>query len=385
MYTRQRQLLVPITVAISLMLSLWIMQVQAETVAAGVTVTLGSGITSEDITTDMFQVVLTEEPTATVTISLTSSITTEGIVSPAAIIFTTANWAIAQTATITGVDDMIDDGDQVYTITTVAESPGTDYHGITVANIPMRNLDNDMAAVLIHPTEGLITTEEPTGTATFTITLTSEPTATVTISLTSSITTEGTVSPASVMFTDTNWGDAQIITVTGVDDMIDDGDQVYTITTSLVSTDPVYNMIDPADVSVTNIDNEFRIFLPMITKAPITTETEPNNVRSQANGLLSSGVAVSGGFLSTDDPRDYYKFELTATGPVSIQLVNIPAGNDYDLYLRRSDGSLIVRSVNTGNADESISMNNLVAGTYYVHVTRFQGTSTQKYQMTVNY
>ena len=39
------------------------------------------------------------------TIALSSSDTTEGTVSPASLIFTTANWNVAQTVTVTGVDD----------------------------------------------------------------------------------------------------------------------------------------------------------------------------------------------------------------------------------------------------------------------------------------
>ena len=36
--------------------------------------------------------------------------------------FTTGDWNIAQTVTLTGVDDVIDDGDIVYTIITAAST-----------------------------------------------------------------------------------------------------------------------------------------------------------------------------------------------------------------------------------------------------------------------
>ena len=54
--------------------------------------------------------VLTTQPTADVTIALSSSDTTEGTVSPASLTFTTANWNVAQTVTVTGVDDALVDG-----------------------------------------------------------------------------------------------------------------------------------------------------------------------------------------------------------------------------------------------------------------------------------
>jgi len=47
------------------------------------------------------------------------------------------------------------------------------------------------------------------------------------------------------------------VTVTGVDDPGIDGDQPYTIVTGVaVSTDPAYSGLDPANVSVVNIDDE---------------------------------------------------------------------------------------------------------------------------------
>ena len=73
------------------------------------------------------------------------------------------------------------------------------------------------------PTSGLTTTEAG-GTATFTVVLNTQPTADVTIALSSSDTTEGTVAPASLIFTTANWNVAQTVTVTGVDDAVDDGD-----------------------------------------------------------------------------------------------------------------------------------------------------------------
>ena len=64
--------------------------------------------------------VLTTQPTADVTIGLSSSDTTEGTVAPASLTFTTANWNVAQTVTVTGVDDALDDGAVAYTIVTAA-------------------------------------------------------------------------------------------------------------------------------------------------------------------------------------------------------------------------------------------------------------------------
>jgi len=87
--------------------------------------------------------------------------------------------------------------------------------------------------------------------------LNSQPTANVAIGLTSSNPAEGTVSPSSVTFTPVNWSAPQTVTVTGVDDAIADGNQVYSIVTApAMSADASYNGMNPPDVSVTNTDND---------------------------------------------------------------------------------------------------------------------------------
>src|SRR5262249_32003643 len=70
--------------------------------------------------TPTFPVMLTTHPIATVTTPLSSSPTAEGSVLPASLVFTAANWNVAQTVTVTGVDDQVKDGDIAYTIVTGA-------------------------------------------------------------------------------------------------------------------------------------------------------------------------------------------------------------------------------------------------------------------------
>src|SRR5262249_44854954 len=115
---------------------------------------------------------------------------------------------------------------------------------------------------------------ESGGTATFTVVLLSQPTADVTIALSSSDTTEGTVSPASVTFTASNWDVAQTVTVAGVDDTVADGDVAYTVgTAAAVSADASYNGLDPADVAVTNTDNDTAGIVVSPTTGLVTSES----------------------------------------------------------------------------------------------------------------
>jgi Ca2+-binding RTX toxin-like protein len=79
----------------------------------------------------------------------------------------------------------------------------------------------------------------------------------VTIGISSSNTGEGTVSSPSLTFTSGNWNTPQTVTVTGVDDLVDDGDIAYTIVTgAATSTDTNYSGLNASDVSATNTDDD---------------------------------------------------------------------------------------------------------------------------------
>ena len=213
---------------------------------AGITVSAISGNTREDGTTATFTIVLNTEPTADVTIDVESSNTAEGTVSPASVTFTSANWNTPQTITVTGVDDAVADGNQTYTIIIhPAVSTDTNYNGIDPDDLSLQNIDNDQAGVNVFPVSGLITTEAG-GTATFQMLLNTAPTADVTVNFVSSNTSEGTVSPASHVFNAGNWNSPVTVTLTGVDDDIEDGDQPYQVTNN-PSADGDYNnlAIDP--------------------------------------------------------------------------------------------------------------------------------------------
>ncbi len=130
--------------------------------------------------------------------------------------------------------------------------------------------------ITVSPTTGLKTTESG-DTDSFTVKLNSQPTANVSIGLSSSNTVEGTISSQSLTFTPTNWNQTQTVTVKGVDDKIADGDKKYTIVTApAVSTDPKYNNLNAADVSVTNAEtnsppklNEGRETTPWRYSSPV--------------------------------------------------------------------------------------------------------------------
>ncbi|MFN8634512.1 MAG: hypothetical protein U0893_11700 [Chloroflexota bacterium] len=255
----------------------------------GITVTPTSGLqTTESGGQATFTVVLTSVPTANVTIALSSSNTAEGTVSVNSLTFTPANALTPQTVTVTGVDDSIDDGDVAYSIVTAAAA-STDplYNGLTVPDVAVTNVNDDLAGFAISPTTGLQTTEAG-GTAQFTVRLTSQPTADVSIGLSSSNTAEGTVSPTSLTFTPANWSTPQTVTVTGVNDAIVDGPVAYTIVISPPNSgDPKYQALDPPDVCVTNQDND------VPPPAGITVSPTSGLTTTEAGGTATFTVVLT--------------------------------------------------------------------------------------------
>lgn len=201
-------------------------------------------------------ITLSSQPTATVSFMLSSSDSSEGWVSPFSMTFTPDDWNTPHTATIYGVNDGDVDGDIGFSVvTSLMTSADSDYNTANPSDISVTNIDDDAYGVSIDPVSGLTTTEFG-GQASFRVWLGATPASDVTINFTSSDPSEGTVSPASITFTPSEpaWR-SKFVTVTGLDDRDFDGDQAYSIVTTLVSSDPNYSAIDPADVAITNIDN----------------------------------------------------------------------------------------------------------------------------------
>src|SRR6185437_13844268 len=90
-----------------------------------------------------FTVVLTSKPTANVMLGLSSSNVNVGVPDVSSLLFTSANWNMPQTVTVTGVNDFIADGDQNYTIDfSPANSGDGNYSGIHAASVALTSLNS---------------------------------------------------------------------------------------------------------------------------------------------------------------------------------------------------------------------------------------------------
>jgi uncharacterized delta-60 repeat protein len=108
----------------------------------------------------------------------------------------------------------------------------------------------------------------PSGTATgedgtpaiYAVSLNSQPFRDVTLTFTSSNDKEGVITGAKTMtFTNSSWATPQTLTITGVDDAVNDGDVSYQITAALSSIDINYKLLTVKPLALVNIDNDVAV------------------------------------------------------------------------------------------------------------------------------
>src|SRR5262249_60917895 len=101
-------------------------------------------ISSEAAAATTFTVALTPHAALAISIPLSSGNPAEAAVTPSSLTFTPDNWNQAQTVTVRGVADQVDDGDVAYTIVTgAAQGHDAKYRGMNPADVAVvhRNLD----------------------------------------------------------------------------------------------------------------------------------------------------------------------------------------------------------------------------------------------------
>ena len=116
----------------------------------GIVVTQSGGSTdvTEGGATDSYTLVLTSQPTSNVSISVTPD--TQVTVATSPVVFTTTNWNVAQTVTVTAVDDVAVEGQHTGTISHAVTSADAAYNGFAVANVVANITDNDLPTLAIN-------------------------------------------------------------------------------------------------------------------------------------------------------------------------------------------------------------------------------------------
>ena len=178
----------------------------------------------EDGASVAYTVSLSSQPTGDVTVTVNGAVgglsVDTGGMPVNSLTFSSVNWRIAQSVMVRAVDD----GNEVTeTVTLTHTATGGGYDLMMAQSLVVRIADDESMVAGVSVSERLVTVEESGGTATYRIHLTSPPMGNVVVSVLSTDMDAATVEPVSVGFTPLNWGEEQLVTVTGVDDDVDNG------------------------------------------------------------------------------------------------------------------------------------------------------------------
>ena len=288
-----------------------------------------------------FTVVLQTQPSSSVILDITPMQTTEFSTASDNLTFTTGNWNTPQTVTINAVADDLDDGDKEGTVRVTPSSSNSDtnYAGLNYQPVWFKNIDDDTSGFTITESGGSTSVNENLTEDTFTVKLTAKPTNNVVFSVTSNDTSEATVSPASLTFTALNWDTAQTVTLTGVQDVIDDDNQTSTIIVSINQSstlDDNYDSVVSQNVNFTTIDDE---------SAPLVTLAASSDSIAE-NGSGSVTLTATMTVASSSDTTITLSLSGTAT-----------QGTDYSL----ANGSIVISAGQTTGTDTITIVNDSIA------------------------
>ncbi len=252
---------------------------------SGETITLDEGATTN------YTVALTTIPTGDVTVTVSGHSGTDLTPDETSLTFTMTDWDTAQTVTVTAAPD----GDAANdTVSLTHTASGTTGYSAVTGAVTVTIDDDDTAAITISETAGSTTVlengSEAGGTDTYTVVLATQPASGVEITVTSGLTSAATVSPLILTFTMTNWDMEQTVTVTGVDDNINNPGDARTATLShrISSGDsgdyPTGGPPTPAAVTVTVTDDD---------AAPGVTLSTARITVAEANGMDSYTVVLN--------------------------------------------------------------------------------------------
>ncbi len=289
---------------------------------------------------DSYTMVLSSEPAGNIVISVTSGEVTAATVEPMVLTFTTATWNVAQTVTVTGVnDDIGNEGGQ--RIVTVSHAVTTDDAGsgypadLSIDAVSVTVTDDDEANVTIAQTGAGTSVAELGGTDSYTVVLNTEPTGDVVIDVTSDEVTAATVEPTALTFTMETWNVAQTVTVTGEDDDIDNVDDRRVVNIShavRAGGSGGYDAVSIAEVSVSVEDDDEAslIFLPDVVRVDEASEQSYEvSLGTQPIGNVTVTISGSGG--ATGLRLDDDELTFTAGNWNEPQEVTVSAAPDDDM------------------------------------------------------
>ena len=270
---------------------------------AGFTISKTTATVSEDgtTTTDLFTVVLNAQPLSDVVLDLSLSATPDAAIDKMTLTFTDADWNVPQTVNVTGLNDDIDDGDEVTTITVAVNDTASDdtFDPLADQTVVVTTTDDDTAGFTLSKTTATVSEDGTTTTDSFTVVLDAQPLTDVVLDLSLTATPDAAIDKMTLTFTNADWNVPQTVNVTGLNDDSDDGDEETTITVAVDDTasDDTFDPLADQTVTVTTTDDETVGFTLSKTTATVsedgTTTTDSFTVVLDAQPLTDVVLDLS--------------------------------------------------------------------------------------------
>jgi hypothetical protein len=362
---------------------------------AGVTVTQSGGSTAvtEGGATDTYTLVLTSQPTANVTVNMASG--TQLTTSLTSATFTAATWNVAQTVTVSAVDDAIAEGTHSGSVTHTVTSADPNYGGRLVDSVSATITDNDAAGVVVTESGGNTAVTEGAATDTVSVVLSSQPLANVTVTVT--LNAQVTASPSPLIFTSANWNVAQVVTVSAADDAVVEGSHSGTLAFAVASTDPAYGAITLPTLTAAVTDNDSATvgFAPASVSQSEATSPMAYTVTLSApvaSGVTvkvnsANGTATAGAdYAATVDQTVTFAPNSTTAQTVSVAVTNDALDEDNETYTLTLSGINATGDVTLGaaTATGTIEDDDALPTLSVANVTQAEGNAVNTLTFAVN-
>jgi large repetitive protein len=275
---------------------------------------------TEGGTGDSYLVVLATQPSADVTVTVSLAAPAQLTTDRATVTFTPANWNVSQSVAVNAVNDHMDEGLHLSSITHTAVSADPNYNGIYVPEVVVTIVDNDKSAVRIVETGGNTAVTEGGPGDTYQVVLDTQPAATVAVALSVPVAQLST-DKTNLSFTVGNWSNAQTVAVAAVNDTVYTGARVALVGHAASSADPIYDGIAIAGIAVAITDNDPAILVSPqgvdLASVPLGTSSDAVfSVQNVGAGTLT-GVATASAPLAVVSNAAY------ALLPSAVQMVTV--------------------------------------------------------------
>ncbi|MHC1731873.1 MAG: gliding motility-associated C-terminal domain-containing protein [Bacteroidales bacterium] len=224
-------------------------------------------------------------PTGSVVVDLVSNNISVATINIAQVTFTTANYNIPQTITVTGVNNStVPDASTTISLTVNDALSYDGYDGVT-ASVSVNVINDDLAGFTVNPLTLTINEGGPAGQ--FTVVLNAQPVSDVVFDLFNAAPLH-TTHLSQITFTPANWNVPQVVTVTALEDALDaDRTDVIAVTVNQSLSDNSFDGLAAQNVTVNIEDND----PPVITGCPANITV--NNAPGACSATVTWIVPVS--------------------------------------------------------------------------------------------